>query len=148
MLQIIYASAATRTMSAADLRDILKTARARNAAVGVTGVLVYDDGSFLQVLEGPEMAVTALVERIKADPRHDHFRLLSRKDIQAREFGEWSMAFADAAEEAAGMDGFVDYDGSLPAQAREGALAMRVLRQFMEGAWHASQAARVVITRR
>lgn len=148
MLQVIYASAAKRAMSAAGLRDILVTARARNAAIGVTGMLVYDDGSFLQVLEGPDDAVTALVERIKADPRHDRFRLLSMKEIQAREFGEWSMGFADTSEEAAGLDGFVGYDASLPARVLEGALAKRVLRQFVDGAWHAGQAARAVITRR
>ena len=148
MLQVIYASAAKRVMSAAGLRNILTTAGARNAAIGVTGMLVHDDGSFLQVLEGPDEAVTALVERIKADPRHDHFRLLSKKEIQAREFGEWSMGFADTADAAAGMDGFVDYDASLPARVLEGAVAKRVLRQFMDGAWRAKQAAQAVITRR
>lgn len=148
MLQIIYASAATRKISSEELRDILIKARANNEALGVSGMLVYDDGSFIQVLEGPSEAVSALVERIKGDPRHTQFRLLSRRDIEAREFGEWSMGFADTSTETAGLDGFAVHGPELKLMISDGTRARQVFEQFYDGAWRQSAAYQEVVRRR
>lgn len=148
MLQIIYASAATRPLSSEELQGILTTARRHNTTQGVTGLLVYHDGSFLQVLEGPANAVLPLVARIEGDPRHTRFRLLASREIETREFGQWSMGFAEAPPEVAGLDGFAAYGSDLDAMVPDGARARRVLQQFRDGAWRQSAAAPVVVTRR
>ena len=70
MLQVIYASAATRLLNKDELRSLLTVARRNNTELGVSGMLLHDAGSFLQVLEGPPEAVTMLMARIESDPRH------------------------------------------------------------------------------
>ena len=61
-----------------ELSRILRTARARNASLGITGALMLYDSWFAQVLEGPESAVKALFARIEADKRHNGVEVLER----------------------------------------------------------------------
>lgn len=91
LVRLIYASRATRRLDRSDLEDILATARSRNAAQGVTGYLLYDDGQFIQAIEGEEAVVQDLADLIARDPRHEHFNVLIREDIERREFADWSM---------------------------------------------------------
>jgi hypothetical protein len=74
------------------LADILRVARANNAALHVTGALVLYDDWFAQVLEGPEETVRALFAKIKADARHDRIELDQSQPAPARLFAHWAMA--------------------------------------------------------
>jgi hypothetical protein len=76
----------------AGLTDILRVARANNAALQVTGALVLYDDWFAQVLEGPETTVRALFAKIGADARHDRVELDQSQPAPARLFGNWAMA--------------------------------------------------------
>ncbi len=76
----------------AGLADILKTARHKNAALGVTGALMLYDDWFAQVLEGPQAVIEALYAKIKADTRHDGIRLNQAGPAPKRLFGKWTMA--------------------------------------------------------
>lgn len=91
LVRLIYASRATRRLDRSDLEDILASARARNAAQGVTGYLLYDDGQFIQAIEGEEAVVEELADLIAQDSRHEHFNVLIREAIDRREFADWSM---------------------------------------------------------
>ena len=82
-------------MTPQDLADILETARFHNALDGITGMLLYRRGHFLQVLEGTDEVLRALLEKLKRDPRHTEMRILLDGRIPARAFGAWSMAFQD-----------------------------------------------------
>src|SRR5450432_2000384 len=93
--QIVYTSKATRPMLSEDLEQILRTARPRNLAVGITGILLYRHGHFLQVLEGPNEQLNVLLDRLNRDPRHDSVRVLLEGYVLSRAFGAWSMAFQD-----------------------------------------------------
>lgn len=135
MLQIIYASAAKAKMSSLELEEILETARRNNSGKGISGMLVYHGGSFLQVLEGPAEDLENLIAKIKADPRHENIKLLFMDEIEEKEFEEWSMGFVDASRTAAAMEGYVKYTGGLDAMALDGSKAQRVLRMFKEGNW-------------
>ena len=75
-----------------ELAHILRGARAKNAALDVTGALMLYDSWFAQVLEGPEQAVLALFERIKADHRHNGVEVLEQGLTPARAFQRWAMA--------------------------------------------------------
>ncbi len=91
MIQIVYISTA-RGDAHVERGNILLTSRRNNDRDGISGLL-YDDGvRFLQVLEGDEGRVDAAFARIKADPRHLAVVVLSRRPIDAREFGDWAMA--------------------------------------------------------
>jgi hypothetical protein len=97
MIRLIYRSRSRLPASGemgkqAGLADILRVARAKNAALEITGALVLYDDWFAQVLEGPETAVTELFAKIKADARHDSIELDSSNPVSARLFGNWAMA--------------------------------------------------------
>jgi uncharacterized membrane protein (DUF373 family) len=93
MIQINYLSSATRAMSQDDLEDILKTARETNARLGITGMLLYGNKTFIQILEGEEDVVHELIKTIKRDPRHRNFQVVKKKPIEQHEYADWSMGF-------------------------------------------------------
>lgn len=95
MLRIVYLSFAWRDFTPADLPRILETARHNNARDGVTGLLVFDKGSFLQILEGAPDPVTACFDRIAQDSRHGGMVVVARKQVDTRLFPDWSMGFAN-----------------------------------------------------
>ena len=81
----------------AEIAQILQSARRNNAATGVTGGLLFSDGCFAQVLEGPVDCVEAVFERIQCDPRLSEVTVLQAGPIAERDFPNWSMAFAGGA---------------------------------------------------
>jgi Sensors of blue-light using FAD len=70
---------------------VLLEARPRNAAKGITGVLIYSNTMILQLLEGGREQVSALYNRISQDKRHSDVMILSFEDIEQRRFSDWSM---------------------------------------------------------
>ena len=77
MIQISYLSKTSSPMSAAQLVSLLQQCHANNTARGVTGMLFYGNGTFLQVIEGGRDEVCDLFNAIVRDDRHNHVRLLS-----------------------------------------------------------------------
>jgi len=92
----------------AEIASILAVARSNNSRIGVTGALLFSNGCFAQVLEGPLDEVESVFEHIECDPRHRDVTILHFKPIEARTFSAWSMAFAGPADEAARQ---VDLEG-------------------------------------
>ena len=72
---------------------LLEHARRNNEKAGVTGMLLYKDGNFMQVLEGEERVVQALSAKIGRDPRHEKMVTLLEGPLAEREFSDWSMGF-------------------------------------------------------
>jgi hypothetical protein len=95
LLGLVYVSSATHWLSSAELGRLVRGARERNARLGVTGVLLYSYGNFMQYLEGPAESVGTVYEHIKASPLHAGIIELLREPIEAREFVDWSMAFKE-----------------------------------------------------
>ena len=94
--RIVYASAASQLFSRDDINALLNDSRRRNAARGISGLLLYHDGSLLQVLEGPPETVLPLYETIRRDPRHRQIITLWSGLVEGRAFGRWRMGFVDA----------------------------------------------------
>lgn len=90
--QLLYASNTSRDTPDAVLDDILAASRRNNAGAGVTGMLLYVEGGFMQVLEGEEETVGAIYARICQDKRHWNTLVLLDRDAP-RAFSEWSMGF-------------------------------------------------------
>jgi hypothetical protein len=93
MHHIIYISCAVTPFTNAQLQKLLELARRRNAELAITGLLLYGNERFIQVLEGEEANVQALYELIKSDPRHQYIIAYANKPIAQRTFAEWAMAF-------------------------------------------------------
>jgi len=94
LYEIAYSSRAVRLMSDKDLDDMLLVARGKNERLGVTGMLLYKDMSFLQVLEGDRQVISALMDRIREDMRHQNIKILVDRPLMGRNFPEWSMGFS------------------------------------------------------
>lgn len=91
--QLCYASTATRDFTRNDLLELLTAARAHNAEQGITGLLLYQDGHFLQVLEGEMEKVRALFKHICEDDRHTQIALLFEELVSQPQYPDWSMGF-------------------------------------------------------
>ena len=93
--EIIYISLASEEMDAGKLDRLLSRCRSQNQETGITGVLVYHEREFLQLLEGETRDVLALYERIEEDMRHQKIYKLWDGPVAERSFGQWTMAFVD-----------------------------------------------------
>ena len=98
---LVYASIANEDFSPEQLLELLAVSRRNNESCGITGMLLYKDRRFLQVLEGDEAAVRATYARIERDPRHRDVVVLVTDEEREREFADWSMAFHDLDDETA-----------------------------------------------
>ena len=114
LLQLTYISTPRATVSASDLAAIVDASRRNNRRDAITGLLFHDGTRFLQALEGPADRVRATFARIKADPRHLGVVILSDRQVEAREFGDWEMASRAAVD---GEDALVARLNALSANA-------------------------------
>ena len=102
---IVYCSTSeirgTDTDIAAGISEILSVSRLKNPEAGITGALLYNDGYFAQILEGPANVLGRLVNSIQADPRNSNFTLALDGPAAERYFPDWSMAFGAVGEHPA-----------------------------------------------
>jgi hypothetical protein len=137
LIHCIYASTAESTFSESDIPALLTHARGANAERNVTGMLLYIDGGFFQVLEGEADAIDEVYRSILSDPRHSRITLIIREPIAARAFGEWTMGFCTVdAGEAGELIGENDFfkSASCVTQLNSGR-AKKLLAAFRAGRW-------------
>ncbi len=91
LVRLVYASRAIASVDQLELVAILKKSKANNPGLGITGVLCFSEGIFLQVLEGGRSAVNHLYNRIAADPRHTQVELMTYEEVGERRFAGWTM---------------------------------------------------------
>jgi hypothetical protein len=91
--RLIYSSEAAPGLAAAELEKMLDESRIRNRVYGITGVLLFVEGAFLQILEGEREDVLGLMERIERDPRHSGVKVFYEQEVDERAFASWSMAY-------------------------------------------------------
>jgi hypothetical protein len=133
MVQIVYVSAAANPFTVAELNTLLARARDRNSVYQVTGMLLYHNGSFLQVLEGAESSVDLIYASIERDKRHRNAKVLHRQLMPRREFPDWSMGFIDTSVWVESARGKFDYQREVPRLAAGITPAQRYLRLFHQG---------------
>lgn len=107
LTSLTYFSAATVPFSRDDLLALLDHSRTRNAESDITGMMLFHDAHFVQVLEGPDEEVRTTFARICEDTRHRSIHVELEDTIEERMFPDWSMGFRDladgSAEEIAGF---------------------------------------------
>jgi hypothetical protein len=110
MIRVTYVSHISEPLSSQQLLALLLQCRTNNAAQGITGMLIYGNGTFLQTLEGDEDVIDGLMEEISKDGRHEDIRLLTRRPIESRQYADWNMGFAQVTDEALkDVDGLKDF---------------------------------------
>lgn len=137
LIHVVYTSAAAVEFGQADLFELLKFAREKNAKAGVTGILLFYSGSFFQVLEGPESAVRQIYERISKDSRHSKMLKIIEEPVERRDFENWTMGFANVKikdlKSIAGLNDFFNR-GSCFYDLEHG-MAKKLLEAFKAGRW-------------
>jgi hypothetical protein len=109
-MSIAYVSASTNPMTDEDIAGILVQSRANNVKHELTGVLLYREGRFIQILEGPDEAVLARFAIIASDPRHRSIHKVSEETAWERQFPDWTMGFRPLSDAAVKqLPGFDDY---------------------------------------
>ena len=94
MHTITYVSAAIKPFTEQELLELLHKSRDNNARFGITGMLLYKSGSFMQAIEGPKESITQLYSNICADKTHRDIFTLVDEAIEERSFSQWHMGFA------------------------------------------------------
>jgi hypothetical protein len=114
-----------------------QVARENNAKLGLTGMLLYAEGSFFQVLEGQVDVVDALYAKIARDKRHAQVTLVIREPISKRHFDAWTMGFyRTSLADLAGMSGVNNFFGNDRAEVSiDAGRARKLLAAFREGRW-------------
>ena len=130
---LIYRSQASRAVHEVTLLPLLRKARQHNQSAHLSGLLLYANFQFWQILEGPEPALSALYARIQADPRHFAVRTLAYGPVADRVFPDWGMAYAPSnkklIEKAIGFLLLADVPGP---SAHPSAAVSQLLREFVE----------------
>lgn len=93
MFRLVYSSSSCEDVTPAALSSLVRHARFRNAAAGITGLLLYHQRRFLQVIEGDRGAVEACFDRIRHDTRHEDVVVLSQAEASSKFFTDWFLAY-------------------------------------------------------
>lgn len=109
IFQLVYQSTASWLLSPAELLAILDRSRANNARRQISGMLLYHEGHFLQLLEGDEAQVRERYEVIAADERHKWVSLVMTGPNGTRDFPDWTMGFRDLDQDAPPPEGWTSF---------------------------------------
>jgi len=101
--QLIYVSQEREQFSYAELRELQGVAIRQNRKLDLTGILLYNGGFFLQMIEGPPSAVAQVYGKIAIDSRHQKPSLLYMEHVRARSYKTWSMGVLDSSMPAWGL---------------------------------------------
>ena len=91
LVRLLYVSRAIAPENQEAVHAILASARQHNLQNGITGILCYGGGVFVQAIEGGRMPVSELYGHIQRDSRHKDVVLLHYEEIPERRFGGWTM---------------------------------------------------------
>jgi hypothetical protein len=90
---LVYISTAYKLLNQDELLDILTISRKNNQQRNLTGILLYGEGTFIQVLEGEEEILKETYKDIEADERHKNVIKMTEGELEERNFKNWSMGF-------------------------------------------------------
>ncbi len=111
MYHLIYISHAVQPFTEKELIALLDISRKNNKQLGITGMLLYLNEKFIQVLEGKRETVKELINKIEKDPRHKRLSVLLEGNTRARIFHNWSMGFKHLQHhDFTKLSGFTDMD--------------------------------------
>lgn len=97
LVRLLYASRAVDSRPEV-IDEVLAHSRQFNPACGITGILCYGGGIYMQAIEGGRTAVNDLYALILRDPRHKDVILLHYEEITERRFAGWTMGLVNIAK--------------------------------------------------
>jgi len=133
-VQLLYVSRSALRLpaEAREVDAIVAWSRARNAALGVTGALVFTETHFAQYLEGPDASVALLMNSIRRDPRHADVATIYERPLRHHVFPTWALAYAGPSTFVAGHVLSVAGAGPGPAGLKAADRLVELMRQFVD----------------
>ncbi len=134
MYFLLYSSKSLFTYNEEQLREILKTACHNNKLLDITGLLLYVNDRFIQVLEGPKQSIQIVFDKIKDDNRHFELDVLAEGQIDKRLFNDWSMGLKQIElDEFEDITKFNSVEDFLAHQRNENdSIAIILMKHFLE----------------
>jgi len=123
--RVVFVSRARQGLSFTDIQAILGNATVHNRRCDVTGMLSFTGSHFMEIMEGPDEAVTALLLAVDKDERHSGLRLVDQHAIEHRSFTGWQLLGVDRLDLADAVQAL--YESPAPTQAAIEALLHRLL---------------------
>jgi hypothetical protein len=91
LIEVTYTSVAAALLTSEEVFKIIEKSARNNLRDDLSGFLIFSGNRFFQLVEGPEQAIDALLQRLGNDPRHREIRIVSRKPVAHRSFAKWKM---------------------------------------------------------
>ena len=137
LVHCIYSSVATPLFRGDGVEELLAQARTANAEADITGMLLYVDRGFFQVLEGHPLRIEPVFAKIGADPRHERVTQIIYEPIARRTFGQWTMGYPNLENrELHAIIGINDFfSGRSCLDGLETGRAKKLLAAFASGRW-------------
>jgi uncharacterized Fe-S cluster-containing MiaB family protein len=138
LVHCIYTSAGTKNFENDEIIAILRRARLNNEKLKITGMLLYESGSFFQIIEGKKETIEQLYDKISQDKRHDRVTKILVEPIEKRSFSEWTMGYPQITrEELSKIKGLNDFFSSGKCYSDlDKSRATKLLEAFKNGRWH------------
>jgi len=135
MHYIIYLSTGIKWFSEAELAEILTASNKNNRRDNITGLLLYNDGNFIQLLEGDEADVQHTFQRISTDQRHKSITPIASGKLKKRNFPEWAMGFRSIyANDIQQLEGIYKPGGNTLTLSADSHLSVKMLNAFLRTA--------------
>ena len=109
LYSLTYVSSATMSFSQEQLKALLDVCIANNRRDGITGILLYKDGNFMQVMEGPQDVLLRTLARMENDTRHSGIIVLLQGHQRDRQFPDWSLAYRDLGDGSGKPTGYSEF---------------------------------------
>ncbi len=93
--QLIYVSEAQKSLTKLDFNAIIKVAIKNNEEMGITGILIFENGHFFQLLEGEAIHIDNLLSILRKDSRHKNIQIIYDKINSNRLVANWAMSYLD-----------------------------------------------------
>ena len=110
LIHLVYVSFANKPLTEKELKALLTEIRQKNAQHRVTGLLLYNDLNFIQVIEGAKETIHKVFNTIEEDSRHTNVVKVLEEPIKKRAFPDWSMGYRKLSkEQSSGIPGFSNF---------------------------------------
>ncbi|MEP6737645.1 MAG: BLUF domain-containing protein [Chryseolinea sp.] len=134
--QLVYVSNRKSICTEEEIKKILASCEKNNPPLHITGVLLYSDTKFIQMVEGESAVITELYDKIKLDNRHSNTRMISYGPIKEKSFPSWHMGARKIAGSAVDFKTTISkedqdiFDSMLDGREENGLKVLSLLKKF------------------
>lgn len=137
--QLVYVSKRNANCTEEEITDILEACKKNNPGLGITGILMYNENKFIQLVEGDSRTIMNLYDKIKDDSRHSNCIMVSLSPIKEKTFPSWHMGSKNVSDNVMDYDTQISaehkrtFDNILSGKEQDGDRVLKTLQKFFNG---------------